>query len=91
VVPLTGSEDPRLHTLAQVTSALNTDMEGVTSELEQTHDELKDAYARIAQLEAEHDCREPPVQPDETPFPAESPPPKRLHHCSSSATIGLLG
>jgi hypothetical protein len=61
VVPLTGSEDPRLHTLAQVTAALNTDLEGVTSELEQTHDELKDAYARIAQLEAERDGREPPV------------------------------
>jgi hypothetical protein len=28
VVPLTGSEDPRLHTLAQVTAALNTDLEG---------------------------------------------------------------
>jgi uncharacterized protein YhaN len=52
---LTGSEDPRLHTLPQVTAALNTDLEGVTSELEQTHDELKDAYARIAQLEAEHE------------------------------------
>jgi hypothetical protein len=61
VVLLTGSEDPCLHTLAQVTAALNTDLEGVTSELEQTHDELKDAYARIAQLEAERDGREPPV------------------------------
>jgi hypothetical protein len=28
-LPLTGSEDPRLHTLAQVTAALNTDLEGV--------------------------------------------------------------
>jgi hypothetical protein len=58
---LTGSEDPRFHTLAQVTIALNTDLEGVTSELEQTHEELKDGYARIAQLEAERDGREPPV------------------------------
>jgi hypothetical protein len=91
VVPLTGSEDPRFHTLAQVTIALNTDLEGVTSELEQTHEELKDGYARIAQLEAERDGREPPVQPDETPFPAESPPCKRLRYGSSSATTGLLG
>jgi hypothetical protein len=91
VVPLTGSEDPRLHTLAQVTAALNIDLEGVTSELEQTHDELKDAYARIAQLEAERDGREPPVELDETPFPAESPPRKRLRYGSSSATTGLLG
>jgi cell division protein FtsB len=58
---LIGSEDPRLHTLAQVTAALNTDLEGVTSELEQTHDELKDTYARIAQLEVERDGTEPPV------------------------------
>jgi hypothetical protein len=92
VVPLTGSEDPRLHTLAQVTAALNIDLEGVTSELEQTHDELKDAYSRIAQLEAERDGREPPVQPDVTPFPAESPPCKKLrYNSSSSATTGLLG
>jgi hypothetical protein len=91
IVLLTGSEDPRLHTLAQVTTALNTDLEGVTSELEQTHDELKDAYARIAQLEVERDGREPPVQPDVTPFPAESPPRKRLRYGSSSATRGLLG
>jgi hypothetical protein len=48
VVPLTSSEDPRPHTLTQVTAALNIDVEGVTSELEQTHDQLKDAYARIA-------------------------------------------
>jgi hypothetical protein len=91
VVPLTGSEDPCLHTLTQVTAALNTDLEGVTSELEQTHDELKDAYARVAQLEAECDGREPPVQPDETPFPAESPPRRRLRYGSSSPTTGLLG
>jgi hypothetical protein len=91
VVPLTGSEDPRLHTLTKVTAALNTDLEGVTSELEHTHDELKEAYARIAQLEAEHDGRELPVQPDVTPFPAESPRRKRLRYGSSSATTGLLG
>jgi hypothetical protein len=91
VVPLTGSEDPCLHTLAQVTTALNTNLEGATSKLEQIHDELRDAYARIAQLEAERDGREPPVQPDETPFPAESPPRKRLCYGSSSATTGLLG
>jgi hypothetical protein len=91
VVPLTGSEDPRLHTVAQVTATLNTDLEGVTFELEQTHDKLKDAYAMIAQLEAEHDGREPPVQPDMTPFPAKSPPRKRLCYGSSSATTGLLG
>jgi hypothetical protein len=88
---LTGSKDPRLHTLAQVTTAFNTDLEGVTSELEQTHDKLKDAYARIAQLEAECDDREPPVQPDVTPFPAESPPHKRLCYGSSFATTSLLG
>jgi hypothetical protein len=58
---MTGSEDPRLHTLAQVTAALNTDLEGATSELEQTHGELKDTYARIAQPETERDGREPPV------------------------------
>jgi hypothetical protein len=90
VVPLTDSEDPRLHTLAQVTAVLNTNLEGATSELEQTHGELKDAYARFAQLEAERDGREPPVQPDETPFPAESPLCKRLRYDSSSTTTGLL-
>jgi hypothetical protein len=45
---LAGSEDPRLHILTQVTTSFNTDLEGVTSELEQTHDKLKEGYARIA-------------------------------------------
>jgi hypothetical protein len=42
----------RVDILARVTAALNTDLEGATMELDMTHQELQNAQARIAQLEA---------------------------------------
>jgi hypothetical protein len=35
-----------------VTTALNTDLEGATAELDRYHEELQTAQARIARLEA---------------------------------------
>ena len=91
VVPLGDPEEVRLNVLAQVAAGLNTDLEGATAELDQTHEKLKEAYARIAQLEAERDGRELPERLAETPCPAVSPPRKRLRYGSSIATTGLLG
>jgi hypothetical protein len=86
VVPLTGSEDH-----ASTLSPRSLHHSTPTWRVLLLSNELKDAYARIAQLEDERDGREPPVQPDMTPFPAESPPRKMLRYGSSSATTGLLG
>jgi hypothetical protein len=61
VVPLVGSKNPRLSILARVTAALNTDLKGATSELDETHEKLKEAYSLIAQLEAKHHGKKPPV------------------------------
>lgn len=89
IVLLMGSQDPHLNILVQVTVALNTDLEGATSELDETHEKLKEAYTRIAQLEAERDGREPPTRHVEIPYLAVSPPHKRVRYGSSAATTGL--
>ena len=80
----------RINILIQVVAGLNTDLEVATAELDQTHVMLKDAYERIARLEAEHDGRDPPEQPAEFPCTAVSPPRKRLRYGSSIATTDLL-
>jgi hypothetical protein len=51
VVP--GGGDDRIDILAWVTAALNTDLEGATVELDRYHEELQNAQARIAQLDAQ--------------------------------------
>jgi hypothetical protein len=50
VVPAGG--DDRIDVLARVTAALNTDLEGATTEMDRYHEELQTAQARIAYLEA---------------------------------------
>jgi hypothetical protein len=52
MVPMGDFRDSRVDILARVTTALNTDLEGATAELDMTHRELHNAQARIAQLEA---------------------------------------
>jgi hypothetical protein len=52
MVPKGDFQDSRVDILARVTAALNTDLEGATTELDMTHRELQNAQARIAQLEA---------------------------------------
>lgn len=41
------AREDRINTLARVIAALNTDLDGATSELAKTHGELQDAHARL--------------------------------------------
>ncbi|CAN6207583.1 unnamed protein product [Urochloa humidicola] len=77
--------------LACVTAALNTDLDNATTELAKTHDQLEEAYAKIARLEAQLAGQEPPASIDEIPCPAASPPRKRLRYGAPGSTTGLLG
>ena len=52
VVPLGEAGEDRLNVLARVSAALNMDLEGATAELDNTHEKLQEAQAKIAQLEA---------------------------------------
>ena len=60
VVTLGGAAKNRINVLAQVTATLNTDLECVTTELDETQDMLLDAHVRIRQLEAQLAGRAPP-------------------------------
>jgi hypothetical protein len=51
VVPAGG--DDRIDILARVTAALNTDLEGATTEMNRYHEELQAAQVKIARLEAQ--------------------------------------
>ncbi|CAO1940164.1 unnamed protein product [Urochloa humidicola] len=77
--------------LARVTAALNTDLDNATTELAKTHDQLEEAYAKIARLEAQLAGQEPPAPIDEIPCLAASPPRKRLRYGAPGSTTGLLG
>jgi hypothetical protein len=70
-------QDSRLDILARVTAALNTDLEGATTELDMTHRELQNPQARISQLEAQLEGQQPPEEA-EASCPSRSPPRKRL-------------
>ena len=77
---LGGEEGRSVRVLARATAALNTDLEGVTTELVRTQDRLMEAHDRIRQLEAQLAGRAPPPaqEEEEPPFPALSPPRKKL-------------
>jgi BMFP domain-containing protein YqiC len=60
MVPMGDFRDSRVDIVARVTAALNTDFEGETAELDRTHQELQNAQARIAQLEAQLAGQQPP-------------------------------
>ncbi|CAO2209817.1 unnamed protein product [Urochloa humidicola] len=77
--------------LARVTVTLNTDLDNATTELAKTHDQLEEAYAKIARLEAQLAGQEPPVQTNEVSCPAASPPRKRLRYGAPGSTTSLLG
>ncbi|CAN6275116.1 unnamed protein product [Urochloa humidicola] len=83
--------EDRVSILARVTTALNTDLDNATTELAKTHDQLEEAYAKIARLEAQLAGQEPPAPIDEIPYPAASPPRKRLRYGAPGSTTGLLG
>jgi hypothetical protein len=80
--------DSRVDILARVTAALNTDLEGATTELDMTHRELQNAQARIAQLEAQLVGQQPPEEA-EASCPSWSPPCKRLRYGTLGATTHL--
>jgi hypothetical protein len=52
--------DDSIDILARVTVALNTDLEGATTEMDRYHEELQTAQARIAYLEAQLAGQRPP-------------------------------
>jgi hypothetical protein len=87
VVPMGDFRDSRVDILARVTAALNTDLEGATAELD-THQDLQNAQARIAQLEAQLAGQQPPDEA-EASCPSRSPPRKRLRYGTPAATTSL--
>jgi hypothetical protein len=57
-VPGEAGED-HLNTLVGVVAGVNTDLDSATLDLSMVHDELEDAHARIAALEAQLEGRNP--------------------------------
>jgi hypothetical protein len=86
VVPAGG--DDRIDILERVTAALNTDLEGATTEMDRYHKELQAAQAKIARLEAQLAGQRLPqeVVPYHT---TASPPRKRLRYDTAEATTHL--
>ena len=78
VMTLGGEEGSSVNILARDIVALNPDLEGVITELVHTQDRLMEAHDRIRQLEAQLAGRAPPPAEEEPPFPALSPPCKKL-------------
>jgi predicted nucleic acid-binding Zn-ribbon protein len=70
--------DDRIDILARVTAALNTDLEGATTEMDRYHEELQAAQAKIARLEAQLAYHT-----------TTSPPRKRLRYGTAEATTRL--
>jgi hypothetical protein len=60
IVPAGG--DDRIDILARVTAALNTVLEGATTEMDRYHEELQTAQARIVYLEAQLAGQRPPQE-----------------------------
>jgi hypothetical protein len=88
VIPMGDFRDSRVDILARVTAALNTDFEGATAELDRTHQELQNAQARIAQLEAQLAGQQPPEEA-EASCRSRSPPRKRLRYGTPAGTTSL--
>jgi hypothetical protein len=87
VVPGEAGED-RLNTLVGVVAGLNTDLDSATLDLSRVHEDLEDAYARIAALEAQLEGRNPPEA--QVPALAMSPPCKRICYGAPGSITRLL-
>jgi hypothetical protein len=86
IVPAGG--DDRIDVLARVTSALNIDLEGSTTELDRYHEELQTAQARIAHLQSQLASQRPPQEA--MPYSTTaSPPRKKLRYGTPEATTRL--
>jgi len=71
---LGGDGESRVNVTVRALAALNTDLEHITNQLDETQDRLREAHHRIRQLEAQLAGEAPPpVQEDEPPLPALSP------------------
>jgi hypothetical protein len=86
IVPVGG--DDRIDILARVTAALNTDLEGATTEMDRYHEELQAAQAKIARLEAQLAGQRLPQEVVRYHTTA-SPPCKRLRYGTAEATTCL--
>ena len=76
---LGGDEESRVNIIVRAVAALNTDLEHVTNQLDKTQDRLREAHHKNRQFEAQPAGEAPPpVQEDEPPLPALSPPRKRI-------------
>jgi hypothetical protein len=89
VVHMGDFRDSRVDILARVTAALNTGLEGATTELDKTHEELQNAQTRITQLEAQFAGQQPPEEV-EASCPSRSPPRKSIHYGALEVTTRLL-
>jgi hypothetical protein len=87
VVPGEDGED-RLNTHVGVVAGLNTDLDSATLDLSRVHEELEDAHARIAALEAQLVGRDPSKA--QVPAIAVSPPHKRIHYGALASITRLL-
>jgi hypothetical protein len=86
MVPAGG--DDHIDVLARVTAALNTNLEGATTNMDKYHEELQTAQARIAYLEAQLVGQRPPQEamPYQT---TASPLHKRLRYGTAEAMTHL--
>ena len=81
MVTLRDEQEDRINVLVWVTVELNTDLESVTTELDQTQDRLMEAHERIHQLAAQLAGEMPPrAQENDPSFPAMSPLRKKLRY-----------
>jgi hypothetical protein len=80
--------DDHIDILARVTTALNTDLEGATTEMDRYHKELQTAQARIAYLEAQLAGQRPPQEVMLYQTTA-SPPCKKLRYNTDEVTTRL--
>ena len=66
------------------------DLEVATAELDNTHEKLQEAQAKIAQLEAQLAGEDPPEDAEEPLYPSMSPPRKRLRYGAPGSITSLL-
>jgi hypothetical protein len=81
--------DDRIDILAQVTAALNTDLEGATTEMDRYHEELQTTQARIAYVEAQLAGQRPPQEV--MSYQTTASPPRKKLCCSIEEATTRLG
>jgi hypothetical protein len=77
-----------LNTLVGVVAGLNNDLDSAILDLSKIHEELEDAHARIAALEAQLEGRDPLEA--QVPIIDASPPRKRIFYGAPGSITRLL-